>query len=173
MGSISEKTITSYTVHAGDGDYGTVALELGEHSVTVMAESSFGTYGYHWSNTGSDPIGFLQRIRIDYAMGKFRGEEYNVFDRAAQEKELKTRILQDRRQDTIDAEHAREMFDQISEVCEAYTVNEFKSNMYYSGALIRHIYDNDCSEVDAATRPDPQCVGFWESIWRPLMAHLQ
>jgi len=153
------------------GDFGTVALEIGDGSVSVLAESSFGSFGYHWSRTGADPVAFLRRISFDYAMMKFRGRDYEVYDRSGQERELKSQVLAARRSKGLSAEEAREQSDDVVSVCEASTVNEFKSNMYHS-SLLAALYDNDCSAVDAKLVYDPQCVGFWDAIWVPLMAHL-
>lgn len=172
MAIITEKAVTSYTVRTVDGDYGTVALEVGEHSVSVLAESSFGSFGYHWSSTGLDPVGFLKRISFDYTMLKFRGTDYEVYDQDATEASLKTQIIATRRRRNIEAEDARSLFEEVADVCDARTVNEFKSNMYRSGNLLTAIYENDYSSVEAKLRYDPQCVGFWDSIWLPLMDHL-
>jgi hypothetical protein len=171
MTTITDKLITRYVVRAADGDYGVVALDLGERSVTVMAESSFGSYCYHWNATGCNPIEALRKMSFQYAMQKFRGGAYKVFDRAAQEKTLRAHTLEKRRARQLDAEDARWSYDEIEHVCDAYSVDQFWANLCHS-ELSKHLFNNDVGEVRAETCPDPLCVGFWEAIWVPLMAHL-
>ncbi|WP_426106336.1 hypothetical protein [Massilia sp. TSP1-1-2] len=170
--TITKKDIPRYVIRTADGDYGVVALEVGERSVTVLAESSFGSYCYHWNATGCNPIRFLGNMSRDYAMGKFRGHDYMVFDREKQEQEHRKAVIAKRRERQMEHEDARWCYDEIGHVCDARSLDQYWANFYHNDDLIKHLYGGDIGDQSAETRPDSQCVGFWESIWVPLMEHL-
>lgn len=170
--SISEKQITRYSINCNNGEHGIVAIEFGESFAAVLAETTFGNFSYTWSHTGKDPVHFLQGISFSYGMTKLRHGEYEIFDRHAQELELKRRMFKLRKRRNITSERARELYDEIDYVCRTNSTNEFCSMVYSSSYILDALFESDPSALDPKLKVDPQCEQFWELIWKPLMDHL-
>lgn len=168
---ITEKLMKSYEIN-NNGEWATVAIEIGERSAQVIAHSSFGEYAYTWNSTGDNPIGFLKRISFDYAMTKFKGR-YEVYDRDEQEIYLKNKINEYAQNEKVEKDLKEDYLNQAEEVCASATnTTEFMMLLERSD-LLEAIFEGDYSCVDIKTKPDPQCVGFWEEIWKPLMASIK
>ena len=136
-----------------------------------MAESPFGSFGHFWNATGGNPILFLRRLRFNHAMRNMRGPSYEIFDREAQEKVLRSLTLTRRRARKITAEAARWSLDELEHVCDARSLDHFWANLHHSD-LCTHLFGDDIRGFSAETCPDPACVDFWDLFWVPLMARL-
>lgn len=171
MTAIISNQITSYTISIADDRSATVALTIGNDSVAVMAESPFGSFGHAWNKTGGNPIQFLRRLRFDQAMRDLRGPSFEIFDREAQEKVLRSLTLTRRRARKITAEAARWSLDELEHVCDARSLDHFWANLHHSD-LCTHLFGDDIRGFSAETCPDPACVDFWDLFWVPLIARL-
>lgn len=171
--TITEAQVTRYVVRTGY-DYGVFFIDWGKESVTVSTTGSYGEYGYHWNATGPDPRAFLQHVSFEYVAGKFKGNNAYVFDKQTQETAMKRELLAMRRSEAIDKEEAREVWDEVEAIMtESNTSNEFIRELYERDHAFDVLYDSDHGAVQAAEMPDPQLVGFWRDVWKPLMAHLK
>jgi hypothetical protein len=167
---ITQKLMKSYEIN-NNGEWATVALEIGDKSAQVIAHTSYGEYAYTWTATGDNPIGFLKRISFDYAMTKFKGR-YEVYDRDAQSIYLENEVKEYAQRENIEDDLKEDYLAQAEEVSgSAINTTEFMMLLERSD-LLEVIFEGDYSCVDIKTKPDPQCVGFWEEIWKPLMESL-
>lgn len=172
--TVTTNRVTRYLVRSGY-DYGAVFIECGETSATVSTVSSFGSYGYHWSNTGPDPRGFLRRMPFESLASKFLGNDSLVFDRDAQEREMKREIIDQRKQNEMDKVTAREVWDEVQAILTNCSGNseEFYRELILTDFAFSCLYNADHGSVHVCTMPEPQLVGFWSDIWVPLMNHLE
>lgn len=164
---ITKKTVQSYDI-SNNGEWGTVVIELGESSAKVFAHTSFGEYGYTWNATGSDPIEFLKTIGFDYAMTKFKGL-HEVFDQTSQLEYLKEKIGQVESLSCTDSENYMEEAESICE--DANDSNTFMLLLSQTD-LMEALFDGQYDGVEIKTKPNGQCVGFWNEIWTPLVKSL-
>ena len=164
---ITTKLMKCYEIN-NNGEWATVVLELGDKSAKVIAHSSYGEYAYTWTSTGVNPIGFLKKISFDYAMTKFRGR-YEIYDREAQDIYLKSEINEYAKREGIEEELKEDYLAQAEDASkDATNANSFMLLLERTD-LIGVLYEGDYSCVDIKTKTDPQCLGFWNEIWVPLM----
>ena len=168
---IHQKQITRFFLRTTDGQYATIALDIGADSVSIMADSSFGPFCHHWNVTGGNPVAFLRGLRYDAAMAQLRGDASRIFDREAQEQVLQARAVTLRRQRKLSAKHARWSYEEVGHVCDARSLDQFWANLFHSDLSI-HLFNNCIGGFSAETRAHPHCVDFWDLMWVPLMAQL-
>lgn len=157
-----------------DGEWGTFVLRHGQRQdargtaywCELIAATSFGTVSHHWSSMGQPAAKFLPRLERDYALGKLWGSGDRVFDADATLRYIKQEITKQRRAGEIDAEEARERWDNLPE----YLDNEHE---------LAQLAD-DCdwlwqglSEGDYVQQKiNPQAEGFWRYLWPRFLEQL-
>lgn len=181
--SITKKMIQAYEVR-NDGEFGNVSIEEisyssfdnDRHACRVMITSSFGDYGYFWSHCGGRGKKFLTHMSMDYAMGKFMGSRLDVFDFDATIIDMKKPLLEEVRKRDINPDLARAFWDAIKNIESERPDNE---NMFV--LICREQFDEIDTNDDRFSEPwhytkkkyDPAAVGFWNTIWLPLMDELR
>lgn len=168
-------TVTKSTHHyfTNQGEYADILISLGEHSVLFMAHSSFGTYAFHWTHTGSDPIAFLNRISFDYAMSKFRSPDDEVVDFPELSKKLFKGLIRERKAFNIDKDQARQYFEEIREICDNVSAPvSLVQYLLWRTEMSDEILDDKYS-FSIPSKHSADCYGFWEQIWTPFISQLK
>ena len=79
----------------------------------IVIHSSYGTWGNIWSACGVPFKEFLQHVEFDYAFGKFMGSDLNAFDGEKSLRELRRKIIDDRKHTELTREGARALWDSL------------------------------------------------------------
>lgn len=154
------------------GEYGTFTLIPA--SGTLMAKTSFGEYAYSWMSYGDDFVGFLREINYGYAMSKFKGNYGKQFSGEKAVENLKRTIFERRRDYQIDAEEARDAFDELRYYEDyAYTKDTFTVWVRDNAFLINAIGHDEWWYAIDGDIDCPQCLGFWNKLYKPFVEYLQ
>ena len=110
---ITKGTIERYDIRLG---YDWAVFIIGEDG-NFLVNSSYGDYAYWWGNHGMESFKhFLISMARDtgYLINKLaKGDDRDVFLHQETVQEIKKDIIEHRRQDFIDKESAREMYDYV------------------------------------------------------------
>lgn len=137
---IRKSLVEKYLIHK-NGNWAEFFIDEAYGTLTIR--SSFGTYSYGWDSYGHDLKAFLLSIMdkedgyYGYILGKLsKGEREFLFDETI--KEMKSKILEERREDEINEEEAREMWDEIEGLDECSTGNEFYHLVGNASTFLEH-----------------------------------
>ncbi len=137
--------------------------------VHVSVLSDYGSFGYCWSQIGSEPWWeFLADLDFEYAMRKMLGQHFEVpLDIDACREKAKRFVIERRRERSMSREDARELWNAMWWCDDALT---FLADLdrQSGGAMYRHeMWDMRWTE------PSPQARGFWEEIWPHFIAGIR
>ena len=83
---------------------------------SVHFAGSYGDWSFEWWHIGpDDPRQFLAGVSEDYLLGKLTAGKPRVYDGEATLENVKRAILKARKDEQIDAEEARRMYDELSD----------------------------------------------------------
>ncbi len=137
-----------------------------------LAYTSFGVFGYQWTAMGQPLKEFLLDVELDYFCQKAYAGETTVFDFDQSIKALRDKVLAVRKEQGIDREEARALYEAIDNVDYSQDATEFVSACM--SADIRDYAGSKCDFDEpwefVRRVPNPQCVGFWKTIW-PLFCN--
>lgn len=155
----------SYLIN-NNGEWGVFVLDC-EHN-TVFSHTTYGDYNYSWHAHGCDNLAhFLLEIDIHYAMGKFKGMTHKVLDDVATDNYIKEMLIEDRRDNAITQEQAREAWDHIEQGHVDYTNGDtFYHTICENETLYMYVADDGLSYQ---TKMDNSCERFWEMLWKPFL----
>lgn len=126
----------------------------------ISISSDYGNYANFWGACGKGGFkNFLTEINMHYAADKFGADRW--FDIDSTIEGYKKRVLEYRRDETIESEKAREIFDEIKELESCSGEGEFVGQMWNSPNLMR--FFDFCPEMERNVTP--QFRKFWETIW--------
>ena len=140
--------------------------------VHVSVISDFGSFGYCWTHIGPDRWReFLAGLDLHYAMQKMLGERFRV-PLAIHEAEAKGRqmILQYRREDSLDAEDARKLWDGLDAADRDGGLDGFLRDWDRQSDGRWYAHDWWDASWD---KVNPQAEGFWREIWPHFIAGIQ
>ena len=160
-----------------DGEWATIVMEHWEHRPSdirpdrymgeLLVYSSFGRFGYQWTACGRSFIEFLLDLDRDYFMGKMYAGDTTVFDFDLSIAELKRKVRSVRREGGIDKDEARALYEAVESVDYSSTSEDFISACI--SADIRDFAGSKCDFDEPwdfiRTVINPQCEGFWKTIW--------
>ena len=175
--SVDEGKADSYTIR-NEGEWSKIFIEQGQRPDGtrwgyISFVSTFGNRGHVFSSIGAQSFeAFLLECGWDYLANKFWGLESRVFDFDESVKAIKMRVIERRRCGSIDADHARECWDDIEALEFGTSEGFFCGQIYFDcAALMKHADMYDDSPVIKVD--NPQCEGFRDHIWRPFCDHLR
>tara|TARA_R110000850_G_scaffold58147_1_gene135457 strand:+ start:30 stop:587 length:558 start_codon:yes stop_codon:yes gene_type:complete len=169
------KTVAElYQVRSDTGSlaWGDITLKCGSSSVSVTATSDYGTFDHYWSHCGGEPKAFLTSLDFDYTMKKLSGGKLWVADVDAYENEIKTRIIEYRKDDCISKEEARTAWGEMLAINEEFDGGDMFFNALYEHDLFCSIF-GDCESMPSATKYSGRCVDFYNDIWTPFIETLK
>ena len=148
---------------------------MDEATGTFSAVSSFGNFSYIWSAIGNDTLAeFLSSLDAGYFFGKTHhgcGVRYS-FDETI--KNLKHRIIEGRREGRLCKDMARDAWDDIEKLMQDTASNETEYWLRINTMDgIWHLFDSDSEMLMPSQIVDPQCEGFWETIWPAFLTEIK
>lgn len=144
--------------------------EIGEGG-TLSIVSDYGNWSYTWPATGGTLKQFLPSLDIYYTAKKFGADKYFDIDRTLEN--AREFILISRRDNSLDKESARELYDEVSALARTHpnSSNEF---FYLTREdcpnLFKLFYENS---LNLYFKIDPAFEEFWRLFWIPLMEYLK
>lgn len=162
---------------AVDGEYGSFYLREGVecsdqrqyHWCELTCNTSFGVVGHYWGSMGMPASRFLAKIDRGYAINKLWGAAAKVFDSDEAMRDVRRAILQERRDDSINREEARERWDEL-----AYenpdSEFDFRELVYNTGWLYKHLCEGG---GPMGMVSNPQAEGFWSTLWASFISQLR
>lgn len=184
MSSVTKTTMEAYRIVAAGGD-ATIGLrswqapaaggqpphEQGE----IMIFSSFGSWGYRWSNMGAPLKRFLISCSFDYLMGKLCAGNLREFDYTASLENWKNHLKEARRAQLLTADQFNEVFsDSGAAIDSPCGIELFLNRLETSQPLsLRGHPLWDSIEAYVVCRNSPQVVGFWQEIWPEFVQRLR
>lgn len=174
--------LKDYTVRKGTSEYYQVRHKTGmywanisivcyEKAGEIQIRSDFGDWSFYWGSCGSSFKEFLQRLDIGYVARKFGEDSYFDFDKTISW--YKQDLIEFRREESISAEKAREIYDQIKEAeDEGFTErNAFQTRIYSSmESLSSYLMDGDMGVIEIIS---PRFNNFWDGPWKKFMEQLK
>jgi hypothetical protein len=167
---ISKKTIQLYKLRdIGDCGWADISIDEGEQAGRISIASDWGSWQFYWGSCGKPFKQFLIGLshNMDYVAGKMNADRWFDFD--ATIKKLKNDVLISRRNNYIEEEQARSIFNEIKEI-----ENESPSDANHFVSLF-YDTENLCNWRDADTETDvtPQFKAFWKKAFLPFLEHLK
>jgi hypothetical protein len=169
---VTQSTIQLYQLRNIDnGGWADISIDEGKNSGRISIASDWGTWQYYWNSCGKPFKQFLIDLRNDmpYVAGKMNADRWFDFD--ATIKKLKEDVLVSRRNEQIDKEQARLIYDEIKEIDNACSIsdrNHFYDLLATSDNLSEWRYDAE-TETDVT----PQFKAFWQKAFLPFLTYLE
>lgn len=126
--------------------------------------SDWGNYGYWWTHPGCEIREFLCGIDECYLLGKLCSGQRDVIDDVGCERDIKTHILEYRRNGTYDRDFARREWDLV---CESSFTNEVEAHCWYLETKIC-----DAAEL-LRYEKSPQAQAFVKRCWPAFVMALR
>jgi hypothetical protein len=173
---VAKRLDDAIVIKVSDGfDGGLFCIRTGVRNdsrwVELTIHSSYGNYGYFWSNTGdagSTAIDFLGRVDRDYLMNKLvENGNYMRFDAELTADGIREWIRQSRRDRSIEKAEAREMYDAVEEA-EGDSQRFFEALKDECETLF---WKHSLYEL-SRDAPDRAAVQFYETLWPAFIAEL-
>lgn len=133
----------------------------------IMIASDYGDWQNYWGAVGGSFKEFLTRIDKHYVAGKFGANRW--FDQKATVKFMKKQIIDYRRDNDIDCEKARDMWNDLKEL-EEYDDPQVFSIRAFDSEHLSYLFDcgpelfYDCT---------PGFNAFWEIVWPVFIDQLK
>lgn len=180
MSTITETAIKAYRIKCA-GEWATIMVEgwqsnpaagATQEQGEILIHSSYGNWGYQWTNAGASFKRFLAGLSFDYMMGKMMPGRLREFDFEASLASWKRHLVAARRSRSLTADEFREIWD---ESC-AYSpcsIDLFMDRIERSRPHGHHDHPLwDSINAYAVCRYNVQAVRFWEDLWPKFVAHL-
>jgi hypothetical protein len=165
MKSLVEK----YVIKSPTGQW-LANIVLDDKDGDIYIQSDYGDYSYWWRSRGRDTTlkQFLLSCDDSYVMNKFGyggKNDYFYADRTI--KNIKKDILQQRREDRIDSDQARLLWNEINDIdYSTDTCNEmYVSLAEWAPDVLSHIYGDSSYEIPWSTGTHPQLIAFMDKVW--------
>lgn len=186
--TVTKETMDCYRVRA-NGEWATICVrewtvkddpltsEKVRYCGEILIHSTFGSWGNSWTHCGCRFKKFLTFVDFDYIFTKFMGADLNRFDGEKSLKGLYRRIIEARRDHSLDKEDARELWDEVHDHDESLT----RSVEMWVEVLSRISMDTRSRDIKRILEEpwcmtedsdDQSAVGFWRDLWPDFKAAL-
>jgi len=150
------------------GSWADITIDVtGDHSGRISISSDYGNYANYWGACGSGFKQFLTDLNIDYAADKFKAD--NWFDLDKTLIDYKNQVIDCRRNESITAEKAREIYDEIKELESCSHESEFIVTIQNQDELMKFFNYQPNLSHDIT----PQFRRFWKVIWPVFINELE
>lgn len=170
--SVTKQTCEYYHIRNGY-TWADIAFIVRNKQVDVLINSDYGHFAHNWISCGQNPKAFLCSMGKDYAMQKLSNYQSMEIDMDECMKDLKRSIIEARRNGELDAEQAREAWEQMTEDWDNYSssydiaCSKLVDNEYFE------VVFGDYEALPSSKRMKPECEGFWDKIWVPFVEELR
>jgi hypothetical protein len=176
---IVKSSIESYSINPGHSGWGIINVDSGTGALTIT--SDWGDYSYRWHVVaiGDDTLKeFLIRINSGYLGDKLLGHDLYIFDSDEAQKDIKKDICNYRREQSIEADEAREFYDEVgtlygSDEEEFYECRGYESENPIICSMIEKLYDGDMSCTPTPRMVKPQFESFLKECWNPFIEFIK
>jgi hypothetical protein len=167
--SITKSTVECYKIRSTSIHNGWADITIDSKGTTgrIQIASDYGDWQYYWGACGMPFKEFLISLGKDYLAGKF-GED-NYFDYNRTIRQYKKDILDYRKDETISAEAARDMWDELENLI-TYGEREFSVGLWVDCPKLMVFYDNTPTLHRTIS---PMFELFWNKLWLPFMDELK
>lgn len=166
---ISKSQVEVYKIrNAEHGAWADITIDAKGNTGRISISSDYGDWAYYWGSCGCPFKEFLCGLDLGYVSGKFRAD--NHFDLNATIQAWKEPVLEYRRKGYIDAEEARELFDEILKI------DEEAPNMISIQHMVfntEHLFRFFEGMPHLVTDIEPGFRIFWNNIWKPFTEELK
>lgn len=132
----------------GDGTKGRISIS-----------SDYGKWANYWGACGHHFKEFLTDLNVEYAADKFDADRW--FDHEGTINGYKWMVIESRRDESINAEEAREIWSEINSLDDCTDENVFISEMWNNRKLMR--FFDGCPDISRSITP--QFRNFWKNVW--------
>lgn len=164
------KTGRQYLRSLEDGEISywpeTHTFMLDESTGQIMIDGGYGTFSYCWPSygrgAGRSLHGFLHGLSFDYFMNKASKQPYMVADIQGTYDEMRSTIIKERRNNWLEKDHARKLWDALEDLSGGMTEDEFVHRLYEDPILYSHYCDG------GPTIKNVEHGGmrrFWDEVW--------
>jgi len=167
--TIKKTTVECYKIrHESNSYWADITVDANESTGRIQIASDFGSWENYWGACGKSFKSFLISLNIDYVAGKFGADKW--FDEVATIKQFKREVLEYRKDDSITAEVARKIWNEIIDLEEVGSYeNEFSMRLF-NGEEIMRFYDY-CPHLIRDI--SPLFRRFWNEIWPVFVEELK
>jgi len=180
--SVTKETMDCYRVRA-KGEWATICVRewtVGDCQLTsekvrycgeILIHSTFGSWGNSWTHCGCRFKKFLSFVDFDYIFTKFMGGDLHRFDGEKSLEALRKRLIESRRDRSLDKDDARDLWQAISENSDSL---RSRSIELWVEVLCHVSSDSLSRDVKrfleepwnlTLSSDDQSAVGFWRDLW--------
>lgn len=151
---------------------------------SIDIQSDWGNYAHTWGVIGSNSfLEFLCNVDKHYFMKKTRPSDCYIYDHETTVNNIKKEIIQQRREWTISKEHARVLYNVIVSLTDSYfdipdtfdslieSLEDYDEYQTPTEPSFENLYGGCLYELPYFTKSNPQCDGFWEKVWKPMVEY--
>lgn len=171
--NITKETVQVYKLRpakAGAGGWAYITIDAHKSGGRIQIASDYGSWQYYWGAAGENFKKFLIGLDIHYVAGKFGCGRHFDFDKTIIF--WKREILRCRRDMSLDAEQARELYNEVKNVEENGPMNGSDLQWYTRQFAEKWMKLNDyMPETVHVILPAFQ--RFWDTTWQAFKEVLQ
>jgi hypothetical protein len=168
---VSKSTVECYKIRSTNGGFAwaDITIDANERGGRIQIASDYGNWSNYWGAAGSDFKDFLKRISHDYAASKFGAERW--IDVKATVAMYKRDLLEQRREERLEQEEARQIYDEIDDLkMESHsTLVQAIQHSAYVLDFINSVYDMP----ELCYEDNPHFLHFWNELWPVLLAEFE
>lgn len=164
--TVEKSTVELYKIRSNDFAWADITIDAHGRAGRISVASDYGNWQNYWGACGSDFKTFLSQISESYAATKFSAEERIDVDGTI--KLWKELLISYRRDETLDAEKARSIYDEIEEVASEDRQGLLRA-FDNTSDLSPFMYDV-CGAPELVHEPCPHFKRFWKELWPALLA---
>lgn len=166
---ISKSQVEVYKIRGlKHGAWADITIDANGTTGRISIASDYGSWERYWGACGCSFKEFLCDLDIHYTAGKFGVG--NSFDVTATIHEWKRHVFDDRRNEYIDAEKARELYDEINRIGDEAPGLEGVKYMLWNSDHLMNFFGGT---PPIQTTIDRSFVRFWDEVWTPFKQELK
>lgn len=164
---ITRSTVEVYKIRTAN-TWADITIDANGNTGRISISSDYGNWARYWGACGCPFKEFLCDLNISYTSGKFRCDTF--FDLDATVEIWKKEVIDCRRSEGIDAEEARELFDEIIEIEEERPDLEGVKYMMWNTDKLLSFFES-MPHIEMTIHP--MFERFWDELWTPFTQELK
>lgn len=165
-----KSTCERYDIRLKDS-WGWAIITIDENGGLFNAQSDYGNYNYSWPNHGRKSFKhFILELVRDKSYFLRKVADDNFYYQEETEKAWKEQIIQDRQEEYLSQEEARELWDEVVEF-DYYTSSESIQHQCYENSVVCKYYDDPWEVFEVVSGFSPQAHAFVDVIM-PILGEI-